>query len=710
MIRKNGFRGWAFAFSVGFAMPVWAQEAGDDASDSGQTTEITVTGSRIGAELKDIPTAISILNREDLASQLSLSSSPLRALDTTVPGLNVARGDRSQGGATIRGRKPSFQINGIPVNQGLRPSNSNSVFQISPYGLDRIEVVRGATALFGAGSPGGIINLITRRATTDKIEVDAVALTSFNTNTANGSFANDLYAGVGQKVGDFDYYAGFGYQDYSVERDPNGTQLPGTEFTSVAANGSLGWEVSSNARLRFTGTWYRENPGLEYNQDGAEIDGGVVFPRVIAVNPNPFRDQARDGLYTLALSLESDDVLGHKLFAAAYHQRQQFRQRANFQEGNGGADDFFSDNRTNRTTGVRLTLARKFEVSQSAELSIEYGVDYQRDNLIRLLLDSADPSTVTGFIAPDVTLNTTGLFGQATLTIGRFKLSGGARQELYRGKIGTKFANLGLPGTGTPGSFKKEDLLLLNAGLVYDLTNRFQLYASFNQGAELTQLGRAARRATDPSLISPQPAISEQFEIGARGDIGAVNASLAGFYSRSEAASLLQADPSCAGQSFCPLIPLRAPQRVWGVEGSIDWSPTDTLDVGGIFTWQRGEIFDEDEGRFLPFSADTVSPTRFSAYAAWKPTEQLTTRVQATYVGATNFFSTTEQVNLGLINTPSYFIADLNIGYEIEPGEITLGISNLFNREYENVTALASGFTRSFAVGRRVSIGYRARF
>ncbi len=702
---RSNWRALAAAAALLPAQVAWGQEAED-----AEKGEITVTGSRVGAELKDIPIAVSVLDREDLSLQFGLSTNLLRALDATVPGLNVSNGDRSQSTTTIRGRTPSFQINGIPVNQGLRPSNSNSAVQISPYGLDRIEVVRGATALFGAGSPGGIINLITRRATTDTPDIDAVAQTAFNTNTPNGSFANDLYAGIGQKAGDLDFYTGFGFQNYGVERDPNGTRLPGTEFSSLSVNGSLGWDVSSQTRLRFTGTWYRENPGQEYNQDGADIDAGTVFPRVIAVNPNPFREQARDGLYTLALSLTSDDVLGHKLFVAAYHQRQQFRQRANFQDANGGDDDFFSDNRTNQTTGLRVTLARKFTIGQTVDLGVEYGVDYQRDNLIRLLLDPADPSTVTGFIAPDVTLNTTGLFGQATVTMGDVKLSGGARQELYRGKIGTRLANLGLPGTGAPGSFKKEDLLLLNAGLVYDLTSRFQLYASFNQGAELTQLGRAARRATDASLISPQPAISEQFEVGARGDIGAVNVSLAGFYSRSRAAALLQADPSCAGQSFCPLIPLRAPQRVWGLEGSIDWKASDTLDLGGIFTWQRGEIFNDDEARFIPFGADTVSPTRFTAYAGWKPTDTVGARIQATYVAAANFFSTTEQVDLGLINTKSYVIADLNIGYKFGPGEISLGAANLFNRKYENVTSLARGFTRSFAVGRRISIGYQARF
>jgi iron complex outermembrane recepter protein len=314
---KLGASVLAFAAAAGtmFVQPALAQETGTE-DDPAQ--EITVTGSRTAAELNDIPTAISVLDREALASQFGLSSNLLRALDATVPGLNVSSGDRSQSTTTIRGRTPSFQINGVPVNQGLRPSNSNSAVQISPYGLDRIEVVRGATALFGAGSPGGIINLITRRAPTDRLEVDAVAQTAFNTNSANGSFANDLYAGVGQKIGDFDYYAGLGYQNYSVERDPNGTRLPGTEFNSLAVNGSLGWAVSSQTRLRFTGTWYRENPGQEYNQDGADIDAGTLFPRVIAVNPNPFRSQAKDGLYTLALSLESDDVLSHKLFAAGY--------------------------------------------------------------------------------------------------------------------------------------------------------------------------------------------------------------------------------------------------------------------------------------------------------------------------------------------------------------------------------------------------------
>ena len=253
--------------------------------------------------------------------------------------------------------------------------------------------------MFGAGAPGGIINIITRRAKSDTGEVDAVAQTGFSTNEPGGSFRTDLYAGIGQRLGAFDYYVGGAYQDYGVGRNPDRNFTTGTAFDSLALNGSLGLKVSPTMRLRATGTWYSEDPGQEYNVDGAEVDAGAAFPRVIAVQPNPFRKKVVDRSYKLALTLEVDDVLGQRLSASVYNQSQFFRQRANFQAANGGADDFFSDNRTNSTIGTRLTLARDFDLGGS-KLGIVYRLDWRRDRLIRLLLYPADPATVTGFIAP----------------------------------------------------------------------------------------------------------------------------------------------------------------------------------------------------------------------------------------------------------------------------------------------------------------------
>jgi iron complex outermembrane receptor protein len=460
--------------------------------------------------------------------------------------------------------------------------------------------------------------------------------------------------------------------------------------------------------LRFTGTWYRENPGQQYELDGAEVDAGVPRPRTIAVEPNPFVGQSRDQLYTLALALEADDVLGHRAYVSGYHQAQEYRQRANFQDFNAGLPDFFSDDRENSTSGLRLTLARDFALF-GVELAAEYGVDYQRNRFLRLLLDPADPDVVTGFISPEVVLNTVGLFGQATFEVGRLNFSGGVRRELYRGYIGSDYAGQGLPGTGAPGDFRDEALWLGNFGVVFALTDAIQLFAGYNEGAEITQLGRAARNATDASLISPEPAKSQQFEAGLRGSQGPVDFTFAGFYSESDAASLVQPDPSCAGQPFCPLIPLRAPQRVHGVEATFDWALHERVATGLVFTWQRGEIFDEDLGRFIEFGSDTVSPTRFTAFVEVDPHERLSTRLQITHVAATDFFTPGEQ-GLGFVDTASVTLLDLSAGFDLGRGELTLGVSNLFDNKYLAPTEVAGGFLPVLEEGRRVTIGYQARF
>jgi iron complex outermembrane receptor protein len=691
--------------AAAFSSPALANDADPVAPDQTTPGEVVVTASRSGAPVEELPVAVTVLDEAELAEQLTRSGDILRALDFTVPGLNLSAGGRSQCLTRVRGRVPAFQINGVPANQDLRPSNCNSAFQISPFAIQRVEVVRGATALFGAGAPGGIVNLITRRARGEALELDAVAQTGFNPDDSNGTFQTDLYAGAGQRVGAFDYYFGAAYQDYGVGRDPDGNRVVGTAFDSVALNGSLGLEVSPAVRVRLTGTFYNEDPGREYNVSGADVDAGATFPRVIAVTPNPFRSQGDDRLHTLALSVEADDVLGQKLLASVFSQAQRFRQRANFQDANAGEPDFFSDDRENSTLGTRLALARSFALG-GADLRIEYGVDWRRDRLLRLQLDPEDPATPIGFIAPEVILYQTGLFGQANVGLGRFRLSGGLRQEWYRGRIGRELADQGLSGTGTPGRFKGAELLLFNAGAVFDLNGSAQAYASYNQGAELTQLGRAARRARDPGLISPEPAKSEQYELGLRGRFGAVGGTLAGFYSYSASASLVQPDPSCAGESFCPLIPLRVPQKVWGAEGTLDWAVTSRFDLGALFTWQRGEIFDEGLDRYVPFGVDVVSPTRVAVRASWRPDDRLTLGAQASYAAKAEFFSPSEQ-ELGFINTPSLFLADASASFRIGPGEVTAAVTNLFDRRFQNLTQAAGGFTPSLGEGRRLTIGYR---
>jgi outer membrane cobalamin receptor len=120
------------------ASPALAAEA----IASGDEGTITVTASRTGADIRDLPIAVSVIDAEAIGRQLGQSTDVLRLLDVTVPGLNLSTGGRSQCGTTIRGRTPNFMLNGVPANQDLRPSNCNSAFQLSPVALERVETAQ----------------------------------------------------------------------------------------------------------------------------------------------------------------------------------------------------------------------------------------------------------------------------------------------------------------------------------------------------------------------------------------------------------------------------------------------------------------------------------------------------------------------------------------------------------------------------------------
>src|SRR5262249_52398950 len=68
-------------------------------------------------------------------------------------------------------RYDAFTIRGIDVTytgvfrDGLRQLNSpNGLFRLEPYGLEAITILKGpASAIYGASSTGGIVDLITKR-------------------------------------------------------------------------------------------------------------------------------------------------------------------------------------------------------------------------------------------------------------------------------------------------------------------------------------------------------------------------------------------------------------------------------------------------------------------------------------------------------------------------------------------------------------------
>jgi iron complex outermembrane recepter protein len=696
------------------AVPALAQSGGSEASSQSEEPHsgaaIIVTATRSGTELESLPISVSVVEDEELQQQLRQNRNILSALEFTVPGLSIqAPEDRSSCGSQIRGRTASFQINGVPVNEDLRPGSCTAPFAISPFAVERVEVVRGGTALFGAGAPGGIINLQTRRAKGRDLEIDVTAQTGFNTDVADDTFITDLYLGAGQDLGAFDYYVGAGYTDSGLQRSGNGRPVFSSEFEAVDLVGSFGFDIGE-ARIAFTGTFHDENKGRDFYPEGAFLPSSDEVASVIEVTPHPQVGEAGDRSVTGILSFNHPHLLAHDVTLALFFQEQEIIQRDNFFDVTFGGDSFFASNRENSRLGLRSTFVRSYDLG-GGSLKTSYGLDYTRNDFHRFIVDPQGRDTITGYITPAFFLETLAPFAQAEFTTGALTLTGGVRHEWYSGAIEEEGFDPTLPRAATPGDFADSELTLWNAGAIYQLTDAMQLYAGFSQGAELSQLGRAARGARDPGAISNEPATSDQYELGLRGSTGSITYGAAVYYAESDASSQIQPDPSCAGQTFCPLIPLRIPERAWGLEGHAQWQATENLQLSGVFTLQRGEVFDEAAGEWINFSTDRAVPLRITVRADWQPLDKLGLGLQVTHYGASSFFSPTQQA-IGFVESEAVTLAAANISYYLGRVRLYLAADNLLDEVYVNPAAQGDGldFFNYEAPGRRVTIGISGRF
>jgi iron complex outermembrane receptor protein len=668
---------------------------------------VTVTGARTPKVLSDVPSSVSVVEQEALREQLEVNTNILGALDVLVPGLTVSQGEFRSGCSTnIRGRPAQFLINGVPTNDNLRRSSCKSLFGLSPFAIERIEVLRGATALFGAGAPGGVINVMTRQATSDTLQADMVVQYGVNTSEPSGTAESTIYAGLGQRQQAWDYYLGGAFQDYGARRNPDGGLVPGSEFRATSLNASLGAALGPG-RLRFTAVYNDEDPGRVYATDFTAVSGDRFADNIFEVKPpNPYAGQAGTRQTVLALSYDLPDTWGHDLNFTTYWHDEKLKQRdAEFFEGD---VYYFDSDAENERLGLRATATRRFDLS-GQDLELTYGLDWVRQSYYRPIIDPAAGGAVIGYVSPEVTLDATALFVQPQWRSGPWLLTGGVRYERFSGEVGSRGYDPTLPQAATPGKTPDFSLTLWNIGFVYDIDPALQLFGGFSQGAEISEFGRAARGATDPQLVNLDGATSDQIELGLRGRRGPVDFSFAVFGSDSDKAANLQADPSCAGEPLCPLIPLRLAQRLYGFELTADWKIDRQLSLGTLLTYQKG-TFNEPGAPRIPFGTDTISPPRATLYGEFEPVAGWRNRLQATWFGKTDEYDEAEQAQ-GYRNTESEFLMDFATSVVLGPGRLSLGISNLLNRKYVNVTNQASGdFFYYLSEGRRATLTYQARF
>jgi iron complex outermembrane receptor protein len=132
------------------------------------TEDVTVVAStRTGRRVDDQPTRVEILEREEIEEKLLMTPGDIVMMLNEMGGMRVQTTSPSLGAASVRiqglrGRYTRFLSDGLPLFGG-QPGGLG-LLQIPPMDLGQVEVIKGAaSALYGAGALGGVVNLISRR-------------------------------------------------------------------------------------------------------------------------------------------------------------------------------------------------------------------------------------------------------------------------------------------------------------------------------------------------------------------------------------------------------------------------------------------------------------------------------------------------------------------------------------------------------------------
>jgi outer membrane receptor protein involved in Fe transport len=139
--------------------------------DVGYQSNSTLAGTRLKSDLRDIGSSISIVNQEFLRDTASsnLEDVLIFTPNTEVGGLG-GNFSGAQGGNPVPEQQRDSQGGGVTRIRGLASADLTRDYFITDtpfdaYNTERVEVQRGAnSALFGLGSPGGIINSSTIKA------------------------------------------------------------------------------------------------------------------------------------------------------------------------------------------------------------------------------------------------------------------------------------------------------------------------------------------------------------------------------------------------------------------------------------------------------------------------------------------------------------------------------------------------------------------
>ena len=647
---------------------------------------IIVSGSRVIESIDEVPASITVISQRQIEEHLKVNPELQSLLAQMVPGLAPDTGSSSNTGQSLRGRAPLVMIDGVPQSTPLR-NGSLGIKTIDPSALARIEVIKGATSVYGNGAAGGIINYITKQATTQDSHKGQISLSSrFSAVKTEESAGARVSAAVNGKTGNFDYLLTASYEENGVQRDAEGDIL-GLQYGLSDAETQnyftkLGYEFDDEKRLQFSYNYFSSQQKTDLGDVAGDINQGektyaIHVPEALQKQGKPQGPDGNENItvkYTdsniftntaMTLDVYSQDIENVFFFSPNL---------ANPDEGyDGGQSIIRSEKR-----GARATFNTIADFD-GVEATFIYGVDALQDTTSQPLVDGRvwvpemDMDSIAGFLQTKWVI-------QDDIIV-----KAGVRRESIDLTV-DDYETLKLCRTATQCSVPLQvkgdtidyDAATYNIAIKYNWKDVFSPFINYSQGSDIADIGRLLRAATvdDIGLIQTEASIIDNYEAGFTSLFENVRIEVAAYRSTSELGTTNQFNAVTGVYE-----PVRAPQEIWGYEGLVDYRVSDTLAVVATYSYVEGKNTEAD----IYLGSRQISPPKATVNVNWRPLDSMSLTVSYLHVGDRKRFAPNADGEYVGDQGPvsSYNIFNVSGKYQFADNwNAFMGIENLFNSDY----------------------------
>ena len=233
-----------------------------------QLSEVIISAGRNLETIDEVPSSVTILGRKTIEQNLNITTNLGDILENRVSGLAPSTGLSSNFGQTLRGRSLLVMIDGVPQSTPLR-NGAMDLRALDPAVIERVEVVKGATAIYGNGAAGGLINYFTRSPKTPRLlnSQTSVGITGSlvkKSNSMGGRFSQMFYGAKGK----FNYVLSGVYEQTGEQKDADGDVQPPVyglgETDSYNAFAKLGYNFNPDHKVQLSYNFFSSRQTTNY--------------------------------------------------------------------------------------------------------------------------------------------------------------------------------------------------------------------------------------------------------------------------------------------------------------------------------------------------------------------------------------------------------------------------------------------------------------